>query len=102
MRTLKVLYSSNLVKMEIVDTSATNYKDSQALRIITHDWLDGDVDTVQPLNQNVINELLNLDDWEDDPDFYKTLRELYKQVPQSSNEPTQPTITSELQATETR
>lgn len=102
MKTLKTVYSSNLVEMDIVDTSATSYGDGEALRIITHDWLDGDIDTVQPLNKKTIDALLKLDDWNDDPKFYQALGRLYKHVPQSSNEPTQPTITSELQTKETR
>ena len=96
MRTLQKLYTSEFVELTIVDTSATDYKDSQALRIKTYDDLDGLIDTVQPFNKPTIKALLMLDGWDAEPAFYKTLRKLYQKAPMTSSEPTQPTITSEL------
>lgn len=96
METLQKLYTSEFVELTIVDTSATDYKDSQALRIKTYDDIDGLIDTVQPFNKSTIKALLALDDWDTESAFYDALRKLYQQAPMTSSEPTQPTITSEL------
>ena len=102
METLKTLYSSDFVEMTIVDMSTFKYKDCAALRIVTHTDFDGDVDTVEPISKPTINKLLRLEDWNDDPAFYKVLKDLYSQAPITSNEEAGPTLTEDLQTKETR
>lgn len=91
MKTLKTIYSSDLVIATIVDASQTDYKDSTALRIQTDNGMYGVAYTLHPLSKADIDELLKLDDWEDDMGFYEALKELREVLPVKSREVVQPT-----------
>lgn len=96
MQKLKTIYDSPFVKAYIVDTSKTSYRDSVAIRIVTYDGMSGYIDTVQPLNRKEIEELLELDDWKEEPCFYQALKGLYEYAPLTSKEPAHPIATNEL------